>query len=297
MNTTANDMNFAIKGQMERMIERQRERDVSLRHFLSTQPQTRACQLHQKVQCSIDFDGSQRETFENGGVHTTAYARCSVCMEVEILRSQDEQLHDQGVPSVLRSATLDNWIPQTQEEQQHLSVVREFSKALRGFLILLGDVGTGKSHLAVGTMRQNLTKGCWFIRQSDLLRELRETYRDTKAGDPVKKGRRVGLLVLDDMGLSSGGRDEFSLLHDILDSRYGERLPTIITANIGWNELRQLLGERLADRLKESAYKVRTFSGPSHRAGRRQDYFADVAGAGQTFPVKGPSELPERGSA
>jgi len=131
--------------------------------------------------------------------------------------------------------------------RETLQTVIEFGKIRRGFLLLLGEVGTGKSHLAAALMLD--FKRPVFIKQSELLQKLRLTYRDRHAEDPIALCRQADLLVLDEVGVSAGGRDEFPLIHDILDYRYGELLPTCLTGNVGVRELTDMLGERMIDRL------------------------------------------------
>jgi DNA replication protein DnaC len=82
----------------------------------------------------------------------------------------------------------------------------------------------------------------------------------------------VRLLVLDDAGLSAGGRDELPMLHEILDYRYGRKLPTVVTSNLPWDELRNLFSERMEDRLRQCSFEVLTFSGPSYRSQLRNQY-------------------------
>jgi DNA replication protein DnaC len=197
------------------------------------------------------------------------YHRCPKCWEIELRK----KLADNGVPDVLVACTLDNWTPGNAEEKQHLEAVRSFALDVsKGFLILLGPVGVGKSHLAVAVMRTFRGQGT-FVKQSTLLRQLRATYNDKKADDPIEACQKAPLLVLDEMGLSGGGRDEAPMLNEILDYRYGHLLPTVITSNLDWGTLREELGERLSDRMRECAHAVLIFSGPSHRAEQRDKYF------------------------
>ena len=174
------------------------------------------------------------------------------------------------------ACSLDNWTPSNVAERQHVEDVRHYAKTIRrGFLILLGPVGVGKSHLAVGVVRHFKDRGNVFVKQSALLlRQLRATYDDRDADDPIKKCQAAPLLVLDEMGLSGGGKDELPMLSEILSYRYEQEKPTVITSNLSWDELQDELGDRLSDRMREAAYKVLVFSGPSHRSERREAYFA-----------------------
>jgi DNA replication protein DnaC len=151
-------------------------------------------------------------------------------------------------------------------------VVRDFAKVKRGCLIMLGGVGAGKTHLAVAVMRA-FTRPIFF-KQNTLLRGLRRTYRDPDAGDPIPACQEADLLVLDELGVSSGGKDEYPLLHEILDYRYGEYRPTIITSNATPEQLRETLADRLVDRLRQSTFDLLLFGGKSHREDLKQAYLA-----------------------
>lgn len=150
-------------------------------------------------------------------------------------------------------------------------MVKSFCKIRRGFLILLGRFGTGKSHLATAALRY-FGRG-WFTKQSSLLFALRATYHDKAAFNPIERAQAARLFILDDIGSSAGGRDEQPMIHEILDYRHGERLPTILTSNLSYEKPTSVLGERLGDRLKESTFRVLVFNGSSHRTQARQSYF------------------------
>ena len=244
---------------------RRRELDA----FLATQPPSMRCERHPEQIRSLDAHASDAATRENGTL-TAGYAQCAVCEAEKRFRAQNQQLREAGVPEVLLDATLDNWTPRTPEEESNLLKVRRFTEAGRGFLILLGEVGTGKSHLAVGAMRH--FRHPFFAQQNRLLRLLRATYRGNNLLDPIEQAQKCGLFVLDELGVTAGGKDEFPMLHEILNHRYGEHKPTILTGNLAPTELREVLGERLADRLHEAAYALLRFLGPSHRADRRDIY-------------------------
>jgi len=51
-----------------------------------------------------------------------------------------------------------------------------------------------------------------------LLRARRDTYADKSAFDPIERAQGARLFVLDDAGLSGGGKDELPMLHEILDT-------------------------------------------------------------------------------
>lgn len=264
------DLNFEDWG--KRMIESARERNAALTTFLATQPQMRPCAKHADETRAISLEASQRATLD-AGRHVAGYTSCLKCQQERKAAEETEHLTRSGVPSNLTHCTFQNWNPRSDEDAAHLETVKAFAEQRTGFLVMLGPVGTGKTHLAVSAMRG--FRSALLVKQSTLLRNLRDTYRDKKAIEPVDQCQAVGLLALDEMGMSPGGRDELPMLHEILDYRHGERKPTILTGNLGWEELKAVTGDRMADRLKESSFAVLNFAGSSHRRDARQRYFED----------------------
>jgi DNA replication protein DnaC len=129
-----------------------------------------------------------------------------------------------------------------------------------------------RPNLAVGVMR--VFAGPVIFKQNTLLRALRTTYKDPDAPDPILTCQNADLLALDEVGVSSGGRDEYPMIHEIIDRRIGEFAPTVITSNSTIEQLRETLGPRLVDRVRQAAFKVLNFGGESHRADLRSQYLA-----------------------
>lgn len=149
------------------------------------------------------------------------------------------------------------------------------------WLVLTGGYGLGKTHLAIAAAReilkyfakeyykkhQNSTTYAGasdkiiFISSSDLLQDIKNSY-DSKMiseKDVLSKYRTIPLLVLDDLGTSKRSRraEENSWLHEkmymILNHRYLQLLPTIVTTNLHTEELRKHISERVVERMIEAA--------------------------------------------
>ena len=247
-----------------RMLETARQGREAFERKIAATPKEVPCREHPQCSRQLDINACYQEA-------RPVYSPCSVCASEARAAAEAERLHEQGAPANLLHCTFENWQAEDEQSAAHLATVRDFAAKGRGFLVLLGNVGTGKTHLAVAVMRQS--KRALFVTQAGLLRQLRESYRNRETDDPVEQCQRTRLLVIDDIGLSAGGRDEFPMLHEILDYRYREYLPTILTGNLSWDAVRDILGERLSDRLYESTHAILTFGGQSHRRERHKDYF------------------------
>lgn len=90
--------------------------------------------------------------------------------------------------------------------------------------------------------------------------------------DIAEACRHASLLVVDELGVATGGNDGDVLLHDILDHRVGAFRPTVLCANIPAGEMAGHFGDRLADRLRQSSFAVLNFTGPSRRSSGNAAY-------------------------
>jgi DNA replication protein DnaC len=276
-----------LEQQLQRLEDQVRQREEKAHQerlaFMAKQPQSMPCPKHPDCIQAIDENATEeasRYHIYDGHGYVAGYARCPKCVE----DAQNQKLKKLGVPENLIRARFENFTPDSEVEANHIEVVKEFCNKRTGFLFLCGNFGTGKTHLAVAGLRTFGTG--WLVKQASLLRALRDTYADKSAFDPIERAQNARLLVLDDVGLSGGGRDELPMLHEILDYRHGSRLPTIITSNLPFENLSAVLGERMADRLRESTFRVLTFTGSSHRRDARELYFDASPAKPPSMPVK-----------
>lgn len=125
-------------------------------------------------------------------------------------------------------------------------------------LVLSGPSGCGKTHLAVGIMRSMVQAGSLgytggrFITASELLMEIRGTYNGDKfvnEADLVECFGNVDFLVLDDLGAEKATEWAIATLYLIIDRRYREMKPTIVTTNLSVDDIASYLSPRIASRL------------------------------------------------
>ena len=224
---------------------------------------------------SVDLDESVMSTMraqkESKAATVIIPDHCGPCKFKAWDNARTRILRSRGVPSIIAGASFKNFETDSEAQEKAKTKAQEFVGEARGFLILLGDVGLGKSSLAVAVMRETIkrTTRIRFVTQYEIMEDLRRTYRDKNAKDPVQTLKGVDLLVLDEMGLSSGGKDELPAIHSILNHRHGEGLPTIITANGSAAQLREDLGDKMSDRISQSVYHVANFKGKSKRSQKR----------------------------
>ncbi|MFO7696801.1 MAG: ATP-binding protein, partial [Anaerolineae bacterium] len=153
--------------------------------------------------------------------------------------------------------------------QRHLSDVmvacQAFARAPRGWLMLSGPYGSGKSHLAYATAGAYLRAGhaVYISTVPDLLEALRRGFNH-KGVDSYERRFdtvcRAELLVLDDLGAQSDSPWATEKLYQIIDFRYRLRLPLMVTTNVNHFAPGGRLEPRLLSRLLDGAHLPDGFS-------------------------------------
>jgi len=142
------------------------------------------------------------------------------------------------------------------EEQQNLNQVlttaEGFANDPQKWLVLMGEHGCGKTHLAAAIGNRCVDNGrpVVFKEVPELLDHLRATYRPDS---PVtydqlfEAVRGAPLLILDDLGTESTSPWAQEKLHQIFNYRYAARLPTVITMRKTIEEIDPHLASRMLD--------------------------------------------------
>lgn len=159
-----------------------------------------------------------------------------------------------------------------------LEAVREWLKTDATWLLLAGDVGTGKSVAASHALAVELALTEFQEGRVDIAKPSRVqgTGAFRRASAVVRmsvfdEGARelallksVATLVVDDLGTEHATSWGQSLIHEIFDTRHDDKLRTIITTNIKRDQLKAALGDRLSDRIAQDG-KVVCLEGKSMR--------------------------------
>lgn len=208
--------------------------------------------------------------------------------QVELQRRQNSLLIGSGITPRFRAATLQSY--ETSGDQQMakaLARCRDFAEKFPEHyeagrsLLLVGNVGTGKTHLGSAIAQQVIREhgaqavivsAAQIIRvaKGAMARNAQYTERDV-----IEELVGFDLLVIDEVGAQGGTEYERGLLHEVIDQRYQQVLPTVLISNLsadataaqpGELTLQDFIGERALDRLRQGGRAVR-FTWGSARSG------------------------------
>jgi DNA replication protein DnaC len=157
--------------------------------------------------------------------------------------------------------------------------VQEFDPREGKGLLLVGGIGTGKTHLAVGILKELIaTRGCscLFCDYRELLKQIQNSYNDSVQATELEVLRPVfeaEVLALDELGAVKPSEWVWDTVSLILNTRYNDNRTTIITTNFPDEpaatalELsprssafaatrRETLGDRIGERMRSRLHEM-----------------------------------------
>lgn len=137
-------------------------------------------------------------------------------------------------------------------------------------VILLGNVGTGKSHMSIALAVEASKKGMTtkFYRVSDLIEILKDKHKKETLSRFRTMLKKLDILILDEVGYIPFDQLGSELLFNVLADAY-ERQSIIVTTNLNFGQWASIFGDTtmtraLVDRLVHHSHVI-TFQGQTKR--------------------------------
>lgn len=176
-----------------------------------------------------------------------------VCKLAEKEQRRVEELERISNLELFRDKTFETFHPDVPGVRRAYLRALEYSKRPQGWLVLFGNYGVGKTHLAAAIANHALRRQSLvlFAIVPDLLDHLRSTFgpsSEVEYDDRFETIRTVPLLVLDDLGTENTTPWAREKLFQIINYRYNDALPTVITSNRKPEDIDPRIFSRMSDR-------------------------------------------------
>ncbi len=182
------------------------------------------------------------------------------CILKELDNERQTRLQKYSNLGSLARFTFDNLIPQgrsgnpiiREQFQRAYDAAKVFAAEPKGWLILVGPTGCGKTHLAAAIANERLSHGypVFFVTTPDLLDHLRSAFTpgsEMPYDEFFDRVSNAPLLVLDDLGMQASTPWAKEKLDQLLNHRFNRQLPTIIVTIAPVEQLEDRLHTRLTD--------------------------------------------------
>lgn len=163
----------------------------------------------------------------------------------------NEMIENSGLPKRFRRKTFHNY--SSKENLIAYEKAKEFADnfpEVKKGLLLVGPVGTGKTHLAAAISNKLISKlySVYFGNTTSIMSFIKSTYsKDAKITESEAIElitEKVDLLIIDDLGKENETENTLSVLYQIINKLYEDEKVVVITTNFNSSDLTRKLGER-----------------------------------------------------
>lgn len=159
------------------------------------------------------------------------------------------------------------------DNREAFTALQAFAGDPDGWIVLIGEKGTGKTHLMAAAANVLMEREVWplYVVVPDWLAYLREGLEADRlsegAEQRMKDAMEAPVLFLDDLNAERRTDWTDEQMFRLVNYRYIHRLPTVISGNFTLEELEKRIASRMRD---ASLSQIIVMAGPDQRPTRRR---------------------------
>ncbi len=192
----------------------------------------------------------------------------------EINEHQAKYLNYVGIFKRYFKTDINSYVAVLPGQRAALATVKNFITSLHtridkgDCMAFCGSPGSGKTHLGISIIRECFSRklSSKYLTMPELIQNIRATYKNYGGTiqQLIKDLSELNVLVIDEVGVNAG-KEDTTVLFDIIDTRYRHQLPTIIISNLSQENLTDYIGVRTMERIEEGDGIIIAFDWKSFR--------------------------------
>ncbi|MBR2930090.1 MAG: ATP-binding protein [Clostridia bacterium] len=202
---------------------------------------------------------------------------CSCLKELLVMMN----IESSGMGKLIEKQSFENfdleWYRTSEEDYKRMvynvRCAREYAESFGGGaknLLLIGNTGTGKTHISTSIAKAIISKGFDVLYDSaqNIVAAFEQDRFHSGYGEresSAEKYMECDLLILDDLGTEFVNQFTVSCLYNLINTRQNRGKSTIISTNLSPEELSGKYEGRIYSRIVGCDYKVLVFKGKDHR--------------------------------
>ena len=223
------------------------------------------------------------------GRDSVSWSECPSCFQ-EKRRAEDRQmvrdasrnanalrlekmLGHAAIPARYKRCNFDSYVMESEGQRKAVSAARRYASdfkenlELGRCLMMVGDPGTGKTHLSAAIAMNVIDQGysAVYVTMNEVIDAVIESYGERGKRHTLNNFRQPDLLILDEVGRQKGTDHDRSIMFELISRRYDDMKPTLLVTNLDLEELKQYLDRATRDRLRDNDGRVIVFDWDSFR--------------------------------
>lgn len=169
-----------------------------------------------------------------------------------------------GIPKRHQHCRVSTYQADTPKQQTLKAEITAYAKemisgSLKRNFVMLGNCGTGKTHLACAVGMEAVKQGqsVLFATASEIIRRVQAAHKSQTETEweLMNTFADLDLLIIDEVGVQYATESANRIITEIVNARYNNEKPTIFISNLSPAEFQAVMGERAMSRMREDGCK------------------------------------------